>query len=313
MISLRALFGFLLTISCCVGGVVVAAGEKPVVVVTNGILADWTQRVAGDAVVVRTLVPPGGDAHHFEPKVSDRKALLDARLVVTLGLGYEPWLAGMAKGSKVERVELGAVIPHERLLGGACTTCAHGHAHEAKNPHVWMDPMLAALLVERLRDTLAGALPESKERFAVNAAAYVGELKALDSRLEGIFKALPAERRRLVSGHASLNYFCRRYGIEIVDMVVAQSETLHEEVTAKRLVAVAAKVRALPVPCVYTDSVTVSPLVARVAREAGDVPVVVLPVENLTPSAPTYLKLVEQVAGTIRETQSAASGKSSPQ
>ena len=68
------------------------AQDKPVAVATFSILADLTQRVAGDHAQVLTLVGPNGDAHVFEPGPKESAELAQADLLIANGLGFEPWL-----------------------------------------------------------------------------------------------------------------------------------------------------------------------------------------------------------------------------
>jgi ABC-type Zn uptake system ZnuABC Zn-binding protein ZnuA len=83
-----------------------AQAAKLKVVATTSILADFVKNIAGDAVELYTLVPPGGDAHTFEPSPADSAALADGALVVENGLGLETWLNDLytASGSKAARV-----------------------------------------------------------------------------------------------------------------------------------------------------------------------------------------------------------------
>ena len=62
------------------------------VVVSIYPLAYFAERIGGDRVEVTTLIGAGVEAHDFEPTTSDLQTLQDADLVITNGLGLEPWL-----------------------------------------------------------------------------------------------------------------------------------------------------------------------------------------------------------------------------
>ena len=66
--------------------------EPTRVVVSIYPLAYFAERIGGDRVEVTTLVGAGVEAHDFEPTTSDLQTLQDADLVITNGLGLEPWL-----------------------------------------------------------------------------------------------------------------------------------------------------------------------------------------------------------------------------
>src|SRR6185369_4458146 len=88
----RQWIGALAALLLFMPGLAASADDKPKVVATFTIIGDLVQAVGGDAVTVTTLVGPDGDAHVFEPKPSDLGAVAEADLVVSNGLGMEPWL-----------------------------------------------------------------------------------------------------------------------------------------------------------------------------------------------------------------------------
>ena len=45
-------------------------------------------------------------------------------------------------------------------------------------------------------------------------------LDALDAEVRGRLAAIPAEARKLVTGHESMGYFADRYGFELVGAVI---------------------------------------------------------------------------------------------
>lgn len=70
-----------------------SVGAEPLrVVATFSILADMLKNVGGDAIVVTTLVGADGDAHVYEPTPADAKAVSQAQLLVSNGLGFEGWI-----------------------------------------------------------------------------------------------------------------------------------------------------------------------------------------------------------------------------
>ena len=109
--------------------------------------------------------------------------------------------------------------------GKTSTTCGpncnhhhdhdHGHAHgdgeEAVNPHVWLDPSLAAKQVENIRDGLMKADPSCADGYRNRADAYITKLQELDGELAT--ELTPFKGRTVVSFHEALPYFTRRYGL----------------------------------------------------------------------------------------------------
>lgn len=69
-----------------------AENPKIPVVTSFSILGDITRKIGGEHIQVMALVGPDEDAHTYEPSPDDAKALLNARLIIKNGLGFEPWL-----------------------------------------------------------------------------------------------------------------------------------------------------------------------------------------------------------------------------
>jgi ABC-type Zn uptake system ZnuABC Zn-binding protein ZnuA len=149
-------------------------GAGPYVVATTTVWADVAGAVACDGQFeIRTLVPPGGDAHAYEPSLRDRETLDGAALVVANGLGLEELLDDTlatvaATGVPVVRV---GELPE---LGGAPAPADDddvgnddddhdddgadaGHEHELGDPHVWVDPMLVRAAVAPLGEAMVAA------------------------------------------------------------------------------------------------------------------------------------------------------------
>lgn len=59
------------------------ASNRPTVVVSTEILADLVRQVGGDRVDVRTVIPPGGDPHSYEPTPSDAAVVAAADVAFT--------------------------------------------------------------------------------------------------------------------------------------------------------------------------------------------------------------------------------------
>ena len=93
------------------------------VVATFSILGDLVREVGGEAVDVTTLVGPDSDAHTYQPKPTDARALAGAKVLVSNGLGFEGWIDRLAEAAsfKGKRVVASAGAPADSrsaLLAG---------------------------------------------------------------------------------------------------------------------------------------------------------------------------------------------------
>jgi zinc/manganese transport system substrate-binding protein len=83
-------------------------------------------------------------------------------------------------------------------------------------------------VVSGLGEALAAADPACPGRWRAAAEAYRQELLALDSEIEAILNAVPAEQRKLVTNHAAFGYFADRYDFEVVGVIIPGGSTLAE-------------------------------------------------------------------------------------
>ena len=200
-----------------------ASSQKLQVVTTILTTTLFTKAVAGDCAQVSSLLPAGADSHAHQARPQDVASLGKAQVLVINGLGMESFLEPVLKGA--ENKELITIDSSSGINplameekddhGHGHDHHDHGHAHgegeEAVNPHVWLDPTLAANQVETIRDGLMKADPSCADGYRNRADAYITKLQQLDSELAA--ELAPFQGRTVVSFHEALPYFTRRYGL----------------------------------------------------------------------------------------------------
>lgn len=200
-----------------------ASSQKLQVVTTILTTTLFTKAVAGDCAQVSSLLPAGADSHAHQARPQDVASLGKAQVLVINGLGMESFLEPVLKGA--ENKELITIDSSSGINplamqekddhGHGHDHHDHGHAHgdaeEAVNPHVWLDPTLAAKQVETIRDGLMKADPSCADGYRNRADAYITKLQQLDGELAA--ELAPFQGRTVVSFHEALPYFTRRYGL----------------------------------------------------------------------------------------------------
>ncbi|UTF53388.1 metal ABC transporter substrate-binding protein [Natronosalvus rutilus] len=82
------------------------------------------------------------------------------------------------------------------------------------DPHVWLDPVLAADVVHAIADGLADVAPDDADTFEANAEAYAERLAEVDEQLRALVDEADLEVA-VLAGHDSFRYLERRYGFEL--------------------------------------------------------------------------------------------------
>lgn len=286
----------------------------PTVVVTHSLLGDVVDQVVGDQADVEVIMPAGADPHEFEPSAAQVAAIADADLVVANGLDFEQGLADAlaeAEDTGVPVVELGDQLDplplgEEGHDQEEDDEAEHDHEHEGGlDPHWFTDPARTAEAATLVGDAVAEQV-DGVDQAAVQdrAAAYAGELEALDEEVAGLLAEVPDDERVLVTDHEVFGYLADRYGFEVVGTVVPGATTLAEPSSAD-LAELVEVIEETGVPAIFTETSSSDELADTVAAEVGEqVEVVELYGESLGEpgsDGATYVALVRTNAQRIHD------------
>ena len=180
-----------------------AQASQPSVVAVDGTLCDLTRTLAGTAVNVTCLIPPGGDPHGYRLKPSDRQALSKSDLVVHIGFNLTPSAKEISASGDV--VAVGEVaLP----------------TYKGNDPHVWHDPANSAAMMSVVANRLSPLLSgDARIAFASRAANAQSVLNDLGSWASVQFAKLPVEQRVLVTDHQTYSHLASRYDLEEISML----------------------------------------------------------------------------------------------
>jgi zinc transport system substrate-binding protein len=239
-------------------------------------LAWAVERVGGDSVAVTNLTPPGAEPHDIELSARDVERIRDADLVVYVGEGFQPGVeeaAQDANGTTIDALEGLTLTPstvgHEHEGETAEEHAEHdGREPDGLDPHVWLDPMRFARIVERL----GGELGAEARAFGV-----AGDLRALDREFRS--GLADCERREIVTSHAAFGYLAARYRLKQIPITGLEPEA---EPSAQELERVVDEIREHGATTVFFETLVSPRLAETVARESGAETAVLNPIEGLT-------------------------------
>lgn len=239
------------------------AAEPVPVVASFSILGDLVQVVGGERVQVTTLVGPNADAHGFEPKPADAKAILKARLFVMNGLNFEPWAEKLAKSAAYQGAIVVAshgVKPRQMEEAGD----SHGH-HEA-DPHAWQNPNHVVLYVQNIAAGLSKVDPAGAGIYLANAARYAGVLKDFDAQARAQFAAIPAAKRRVITSHDAFGYFAAQYQIKFLAPEGVNADTTP---SAKHVAELIRQMKREKIRAVFVENMSNPKLITQLSKDAG--------------------------------------------
>ena len=255
---------------------------KVAVAATFDAMKELTEIVGKDKVYVHTIIPPGVEAHDFEPKAGDLKFLMQAKAVVYNGLGMEPWLMDALHAVKQDTIKTicasNGIKPIELAEGHhhhhhhhdkdkhhhEDDHDEHDDDHEAVDPHAWLSLESAKVMVKNIADGLSGIDPVNAAFYKGNAEAFIAEADTLLAKYRSDFAKV--SHRRFVVGHAAFGYLCRDFNLEqsSVRDVFSTSEP-----SAQQLAKLADYCNQYGIKVVFSENAASPQVSATLAKEVG--------------------------------------------
>lgn len=218
--------------------------EKKTVTVTTSFIYDMVNVIAGEKVNLVLIIPHGVDPHLYQAKPEDLKKIQEADLLLYHGLHFEGKMQDILKkaGHAITATfDPGALINMEE------------DGFEVVDPHFWFDLSLYKEAFSNVRDELIELVPEEKDLFEENAAAYLEELDALHKESVEKLSQINENSRYLITPHDAFNYFSRSYDIEVV---APQGVSTESEVSNADLENTAQFIVDHQIKAIFTESTT---------------------------------------------------------
>ncbi|MBK4998904.1 zinc ABC transporter solute-binding protein [Pseudomonas sp. S31] len=280
-----AVVALMSSISWLFGGSVACANTLNVVS-SFTVLADVIKNVGGDGVKVRSIVPPNGDPHKFEPSPADAKSLKEADITFISGLGLESWFERLALASGNENPP---VVVSEGIKP---ITFSEGRKTKI-DPHVWNSVANVKLWVTKIEAELTKADPNQAKNFSDNADSYIAKLDALNQLIIIQLAEVPLAQRRVLTSHDAFGYYAMEYGVSFLSPLGLSTEI---EASAADIATLIDQIRREGVRVYFTENSNDSRLVSQIANATGAKTGGVLYPESLSDEngpASNYIKLME--------------------
>jgi len=289
--------------SVCAPVHVAAAAEPLNVVVTLPVLKDWVQQVGGAHVRVVSLMTGYESEHTYSPKPSDLVAVRKAALLFEVGAGLEVWVTSLVKNAgnaSLQVITTSKDIPliHDQPES---TGEAHGHAHQAGNPHVWLDPSSAATMVQHIFNAMASADPAHATDYRTNATTYLQTLARVQDETLGLLKQLA--NRAVIVHHPAWPYFAKRYDLRIAGTILTQPGG---EPSARHLHSLIETIKRDHIRVIISEAQLNQKVPQLLARETGAHIAVLTTLPGGLPGTETYLDMLRynvlQLARALEQT-----------
>lgn len=163
-----------------------------------------------DRATVKSIFPPGVDAHTYEPTIKEILNIADGKAFFYLGQHMEGFTKQISTTLSAADVKLIELSHHEHLF----TTRSndnHGHDYGDYDPHIWFDPERMILMTDIIKNELVSIYPKEKIFIEQNYRALVKKFKALDKKFQAELK----QKRipYIIVSHGAYHYWEDKYGI----------------------------------------------------------------------------------------------------
>ena len=246
------------------------AADRITVVATFSVIADMLANVGGGRIRIRTIVGAGGDCELYQPTPADVATIASARAVFINDLNeeFEPWLEPLLKQARFKGTKV-VVSRNVRTLTAEEEHPVSGRQlPTAIDQHAWLDPRNGVVYVHNIAAALERLDPADAAEYRARAATYAKQIQVVDNWAREEIASVPAEKRRALASHDSLQYIANAYGITLL---AVNGWTNKTEPSAAELAKLAQQIRATRVKALFLDSITDPRATQRIAGETGAV------------------------------------------
>ncbi len=173
----------------------------------------FAKEIVKDSFEVITLIPPGVNAHTYEPLPQAMKGLQEVAVWFQSGDLFEKKIATVLEQNNpgISLLDMRKTVP---LIPFNEDTqflhCEKNHCPlDELDPHVWLSPKLAIQEVKAMEVLLEKKFPEHRETFKKNTAVLIQKLKRLQEKIQEILP--PNEQRIVLASHPAFGYFCNEF------------------------------------------------------------------------------------------------------
>tara|TARA_Y100001954_G_C15662458_1_gene528448 strand:- start:12 stop:944 length:933 start_codon:yes stop_codon:yes gene_type:complete len=274
-----------------------------------------------------TLIVEGAGSPHTDAlKPSQARRLQEADLVFWVGNTLEPFLQKplesiASKATPVTLMDVDGLNQITFREGGAFDAHGHDdhkghddhddhddhkghddhddhddHAHGAYDPHIWLDPINAKVLVHDIEEALVASDPANAAIYKANADRIMANLDALVAEIDATLD--PVKSQGFIVFHDAYQHFEQRFGMSAVGSITVSPEVLPG---AERVRELQEKVRGSNASCVFSEPQFEPKLVATITENTDAGTGVLDPLGASLKNGPDlYFNLIRGMAASLK-------------
>lgn len=243
----------------------------------------FTNEITGDKANISNLIPSGAEPHGYEPTARDMALIESSDLLVLNGGGLEGW------GENI-KINLSKDKNRVVIAGEGLTTktmeeegeeheehSGEEHHHDGIDPHIWLSPVLARQMVDKIELGLSEIDPDNSSYYKSNAEVLKDKLNILDEEFK---KGLATcSDKNIITSHAAFAYLASAYGLNQIPIAGLSSE---EEPSSKEMSEIVKFAKDNNIKYIFFESLISPKLSETIAKEIGAQTLLLNPIGGLT-------------------------------
>ena len=231
----------------------------------------FASRIAGAKADVYDITPAGAEPHDYELTPQDIMRIEGSRILILNGGGLEAWGDNIRQNlsqSDVAIINAGDGLTTRDLVEGG---------KNIVDPHVWLSPVLAQEMADKIEKGLQAADPKNASYYQANAIALKADLQNLDNEYKTGLKECAGHD--IITSHAAFGYLAANYNFTQISIAGLSPDA---EPSSRQLADITNFAKANGVKYIFFESLTSSKLSQTLADEVGAQILVLNPIEGLT-------------------------------
>ena len=171
----------------------------------------------------------------------------------------------------------------------------HGHAHGEYDPHIWLDPLNAKVIVKKITNQLV-------KIDSSNSAAYKANSKKLLKDLDTLTKSIKKDLNKnasFVVFHDAYQYFEKRFGLSVVGALTVNPDVMPG---AEQLSEIREVIEEKKVKCIFSEPQFNPAIIKSIASDTGVKTGVLDPLgATINKSKNMYFNLIEDMSNALKD------------
>lgn len=231
----------------------------------------FTTQIVQDRADVYNITPAGAEPHDYEPTTKDMVKIENSQILIINGGKFEAWadnVQNILGKQNISIIDINKNLVDQDNVEKNIQT---------RDPHFWLDPILAKKEVELITQNLIIADPTNTNFYTNNSKILIDKLENLNTKFKT--ELSNCQKKDIITSHAAFKYLAQKYNF---NQMAISGLSPDEEPTPKQLANTADLAQKNKIQYIFFESLVNPKLANTIAQEIGAKTLILNPIEGLT-------------------------------